>query len=67
MLQIQLDRERCHGHARCWAICPEVFDIDDDTQQAILLRTSADGDLESLVREAVSECPEQAISISAAG
>ncbi len=62
-MRVVVDAETCQGHARCWEICPEVFTLDDEGySQAI------DGEvppsLEQKVVEAVSNCPERAISIT---
>ena len=29
-MRVTVDADRCEGHARCWGICPEVFDLDDE-------------------------------------
>jgi ferredoxin len=57
-----VDPDRCQGHARCWAIVPEVFSLDDeghayvpvaDVPEPLLLK----------VLEAVRNCPEGAIDL----
>jgi ferredoxin len=63
-MRVNLDAEKCQGHNRCYALAPELFDV-DDYGQAILL---GDGDvpsgLEDKARLAASNCPEYAITIS---
>jgi len=63
-MRVHLDAEKCQGHNRCYALAPELFDV-DDYGQAILL---GDGDvpagLEDKARLAASNCPEYAITIS---
>jgi ferredoxin len=27
-LRVRIDRERCQGHARCFALAPELFELD---------------------------------------
>jgi ferredoxin len=28
ILKVRVDRERCQGHARCFALAPELFELD---------------------------------------
>jgi ferredoxin len=62
MPKIITDATRCQGHARCNAICPGVFDLDEDGF-VMLLASSVSDDLAAAVREAAANCPEGAISI----
>lgn len=62
-MRVIIDPEVCQGHLRCYAIAPDLFDI-DDLGHAI----SPDVDLEEgpeleLARLAVDSCPEHAIRI----
>jgi ferredoxin len=62
-MRVAVDPEVCQGHARCWDICPEVFAVDDDG--FALVRTPEIGpELEAKAREAASNCPERAITLS---
>jgi ferredoxin len=58
---VSVDLTRCQGHARCNAICPEVFDLSDDGF-VVLLKSTVGPDLADAVREAELNCPERAIS-----
>ncbi|HEY4332869.1 MAG TPA: ferredoxin [Ilumatobacteraceae bacterium] len=62
-MRVTLDAERCQGHNRCYALAPEIFDV-DDYGTAVLLNDGvvADG-LEDKARLAVANCPEFAIAI----
>ena len=60
-MTVEVDEDRCQGHARCWAICPEVFDLDDEGH-AVVLQPDVPERLEATAREAVLNCPEHAIS-----
>jgi ferredoxin len=40
-MRIQLDQEKCQGHSRCYALAPEVFDVDDEGFAVVLI----DGEL----------------------
>jgi ferredoxin len=62
-MRVTVDADVCQGHARCWEICPEVFDLDDEGH-AVVSRPDVPVDLEPLVREAVANCPERAIAAS---
>ncbi len=62
-MKVVVDAETCQGHARCWETCPEVFTLDDEGySQAI--DAEVPPSLEQKVVEAVSNCPERAISIT---
>ena len=67
MSRIDVDRDLCQGHARCAALVPELFDLDDDGYSVVRPGREAipDGDEEALDRAllAVENCPEQAIRV----
>jgi len=62
-LRIQIDPERCQGHNRCYAIAPELVEIDDYGNA----RAKGDGAvppaLEEKARLAVKNCPEHAVRL----
>jgi ferredoxin len=62
-LSVHVDRERCQGHSRCYAIAPELFELDDLGNS----REVGDGlvppELQEKARLAVANCPEEAITI----
>lgn len=63
-MRLTLDRERCTGHGRCYALAPELFAADDDDGHGILLVTGdLPADLEAAARRAVLNCPERAIEL----
>ena len=62
-MRIAYDRERCQGHNRCYALAPELFDVDDYGQAVVLGDGTVTPDLEEKARLAVANCPEYAISI----
>jgi ferredoxin len=65
-LRVRVDRERCQGHNRCYAIAPELFELDELGNA----REVGDGlvppELQQKARLAVANCPEEAISIDPA-
>jgi len=60
-MRVRVDPEKCQGHARCYALAPELFEVDEYGQ------SSARGDgvvaeaLEDNARLAIANCPEFAI------
>lgn len=62
-MQLHVDSSRCQGHARCNAVGPQVFELDD-----LGYVSTASGpvppELEATARKGVAACPEQALSIS---
>ena len=64
MIRVHVDPEKCQGHNRCYAIAPELFDVDDLGQAHELHDGAVPADLEDKARRAVANCPEYAISIS---
>lgn len=62
-MHVSVDADRCEGHARCWGICPEVFDLDDEGHAVVTLADVPE-DLEERARDAARNCPERAIELS---
>jgi ferredoxin len=64
-MRIEVDPNRCQGHARCIECAPAVFDYDDVTNVAAVL-PGADLEAHRLdVLEAQRGCPEHAITVVA--
>ena len=61
-MRVTVDADRCEGHARCWAVCPEVFDLDDEGH-AVVLVDEVPPEIEGKARDAVRNCPERAIEL----
>jgi len=62
-MKVVVDADVCQGHARCWEICPEVFDLDDEGHALVRVEL-VPAELEAKVLDAVSNCPERAITTS---
>jgi ferredoxin len=62
-MHVTVDADRCEGHARCWDICPEVFDLDDEGH-AVVIVDAVPAHLEGKARDAVRNCPERAIEVT---
>jgi ferredoxin len=63
-MRVHLDAEKCQGHNRCYALAPELFDVDDYGQAILLGDGDVSADLEDKARLAASNCPEYAITIT---
>jgi ferredoxin len=64
-LRVTVDRARCQGHTRCYAVAPELFELDDLGNA----REVGDGlvppALWEKARLAEANCPEEAVTIHA--
>ncbi|WP_284449744.1 ferredoxin [Spongiibacter tropicus] len=59
-LKIQADTEKCQGHARCYAIAPELFALDEEGYIGFDEKIIA-SDQEQKVRQGIRACPEHAL------
>ena len=62
-MRVRVDNEKCQGHNRCYALAPELFDVDDLGYAHELNDGVVPAGLEDKARLAVSNCPEYAITI----
>jgi ferredoxin len=58
----KVDRAKCIGCGACAAVCPAVFDMDDEGL-AIVIANPVPSEEEIAVQEAADGCPVEAISI----
>ena len=63
LVRVIVDSEKCQGHNRCYALAPELFDVDDYGLATAIGDGIVAPDLEHKARLAASNCPEFAISI----
>ena len=63
-LKVQVDATRCQGHNRCYAIAPELFEIDDYGNSHAKGDGTVPPALEEKARLAVKNCPEHAVRLS---
>lgn len=61
-VRVSVDRTACSGHARCNAIFPEVFTLDDVGYSSVGEAEIPPGE-ENRARLVVASCPEHAVSI----
>lgn len=62
-MRVHLDSEKCQGHNRCYALAPELFDVDDFGQAVLLVEGELPEELQAKARLAAANCPEYAIKI----
>jgi ferredoxin len=61
-MRIDVDWDLCESNAVCMGILPDVFQVGEDDMLTVL-NPEVTAKNEALVREAVRQCPRQAISI----
>ena len=61
-MRVIIDRARCQGHARCAAVAPDIYRLDDNGYVAIE-SFEPTPDQEALARRGARACPEQIITI----
>ena len=61
-MKASVDFDKCSGHARCWTIDPENFQLDES---GYALRSQFDirAGAEQAAREVAASCPERAITV----
>ncbi|NKI16417.1 ferredoxin [Spongiibacter sp. KMU-166] len=62
-MKIIVNRSSCVGHARCAAVAPEIFPLDDDGYIATDSFTVLEGQ-EQLAQRGARACPERALSVA---
>ncbi|MGB7872584.1 MAG: ferredoxin [Mycobacterium sp.] len=61
--KIEVDWDLCESNGVCMGIIPEVFQLEDDDTLTVL-QEEVTPENEAQVRDAVRQCPRQAISIT---
>jgi ferredoxin len=62
-MRVIVDLSRCQGYANCVQSAPNIFDLDEDTDQAVVLKADPPAELHDAARNAALSCPAQAITI----
>jgi ferredoxin len=60
-MRIRVDPDRCQGHARCYGLAPELFEVDDYGLSTVRGDGTVPPELEERARRAIDNCPEYAI------
>ena len=63
-MRLHLDTDKCQGHNRCYALAPELFDVDDYGTAILLVAGDVPAELHEKARLTVANCPEYAITIT---
>jgi ferredoxin len=62
-MRVTVDPDRCQGHNRCYALAPELFDVDDYGNAVVIGDGTVAPELADQARLAVANCPEYAIAL----
>ena len=62
-MKVSIDPALCQGHSRCYALAPELFDVDDYGMASVIGDGTVPPSLQDKARLAMSNCPEFAITI----
>jgi ferredoxin len=62
-VRIRVDPDKCEGHARCYGLAPELFDVDDYGLSTAVGDGTVPPGLEDRARLAVANCPEFAVEV----
>jgi ferredoxin len=62
-MKVEVDWDLCESNGVCMGIAPEVFDLGDDDMLTVL-QPEVTPENEEQIRDAIRQCPRQAIFIS---
>ncbi|MDT5139509.1 MAG: ferredoxin [Mycobacterium sp.] len=62
-MKVEVDWDLCESNGVCMGIIPEVFELGDDDMLTIL-QPEVTPENEEQIRDAIRQCPRQAIFIS---
>ena len=60
-MRVKVDGSKCQGHNRCFALAPELFELDDYSYSHERNQGVVPPELEEKARLAIANCPERAI------
>ncbi|MEK7426800.1 MAG: ferredoxin [Actinomycetota bacterium] len=61
-MRLTIDSDKCQGHNRCYALAPELFDVDDYGSALVIGDGTVPPELVAKARLAIANCPEFAIA-----
>jgi ferredoxin len=61
-MRIRVNPDKCQGHARCFALAPELFAVDDYGQASVIVDEVPPA-LFHKAELAIANCPEYAIEV----
>ncbi len=62
-MRVEVNADLCQGHNRCYALAPELFDVDDYGTAVVIGDGAVSADLEHKAKLAAANCPEYAIVV----
>ena len=62
-MKVRVDQDKCQGHARCAALAPQLFELDDYGTSSAKGDGTVPPELEHQARLAAANCPEFAVEI----
>lgn len=62
-MKVTVDAALCNGHGECVVEAPEIFDLPDDAETAVILHPDSPDSLRPKATRAAALCPVAAISI----
>ena len=62
-MRVRVDHDKCQGHNRCYALAPELFDVDDYGTAFERGDGLVPADLQDKARLAAANCPEFAVIV----
>jgi len=62
-MEVRVDRDLCEGHARCAALVPDVFDLDDE-DELVILQPEPPEEMRESIEQAVASCPKTALFLA---
>ena len=62
-MRVTVDQSKCQGHNRCYALAPELFDVDDYGNAHEIGDGTVPPESVERARLAVANCPEYAITL----
>jgi len=60
-MRIRVNADKCTGHARCYGLAPDLFDMDDYGLSSVVRVGTVPAEFEDKARLAIVNCPEYAI------
>ena len=60
---LAIDSDRCQGHAICYLLAPDLFEVDDEGRGSVTRDAMESDDDQAQAAVAIDRCPERAISL----
>ncbi len=62
-MRVEIDLSRCAGYGNCIEAAPDVFDMSDDADVAVVLIENPGPEYAEQVRKAARVCPAEAVIV----